>query len=60
MRPPYIISGSYKLDLKKTCELILTLYYLADDNNRPILTSRSPGTNDYVNAVYVDVSTFAC
>ena len=60
MRLPYGMSGSYKLNLKKTCELILTLYCFADDNNRPFLTSRSPGTNDYINAVYVDVSTFAC
>ncbi|KAI0221423.1 hypothetical protein LSAT2_027240 [Lamellibrachia satsuma] len=27
---------------------------IPDDNNRPYLTSRCPGTNDYINAVYVD------
>ena len=39
---------------------ILRFCWLADDNNRPYLTSRCPGTNDYINAVYVDVSRFGC
>ena len=27
-----------------------------DDKNRPFLSTKSPGTNDYINAVFVDVS----
>ena len=45
--------------LSRICNMsgfILVLIFFTDDKHRPYLTSRVEGTNDYINAIFLDVS----
>jgi len=40
------------------CDSVLTKHCFTADRHRPYLMTRVQGTNDYINAVFLDVSTF--